>query len=166
MASGARVIQDVATERELVARSDLLVGGVVGGLLAGTAMLAWCVAAGGVARPLELAAAAFFGSDALEGGAAVLVAGGLLWAATSVALALPFAWVVPRDFPFASAAIMGIGYSFFAMAFATSVVLPRVNPLMRAEMPETGGAWVLAYVVFGVGLGLIPRLRRSVLARR
>jgi hypothetical protein len=35
-----------------------------------------------------------------------------------------------------------------------------VNPVMEAGMHETGGAWVLAYAVFGVALGLVPALRR------
>ena len=51
------------------------------------------------------------------------------------------------------------------LAVVTSVVLPRVNPLMRAVMVETGGAWVLAYAVFGVMLGFIPVFRRRLFSR-
>jgi hypothetical protein len=47
----------------------------------------------------------------------------------------------------------------------TTSVLPSVNPTMRAEMPAMGGAWVLAYGVFGVALGVIPMLRRRMAAR-
>jgi hypothetical protein len=150
--------------------NDLVVAGVVAGLLAGAAMLA-CAAVGAVmaelppSRPLALAAAMLTGGDAQDAGAGAVAAGGLLWAIVSVALALPYASLLPRDFPLVAAAVVGASYAFVAMAVVTSVVLPRVNPAMRAGMTEFGGAWVLAYAVFGIGLGLIPTLRRRLASR-
>lgn len=149
--------------------NDLLVASIVVGLLAGAAMLV-CAALGAAmaelpaSRPLALTAAIFTGSDALNAGPGALIAGGLLWAAVSVGLALLYAPLVPRDFPFVSAAVVGAAYAFFAMAVLTSAVLPRVNPVMRAGMPDFGGAWVLAYAVFGVALGLVPAFRRRLVA--
>jgi hypothetical protein len=176
MASNARAVHDAAIERERAvrrepaARNDLPIAGVAGGLLAGAAMVAWAAASGAVAglppsRPLELAAATFAGREALAGGPGVLVSGALLWAAVSAALGLLFATLVPRDFPFMSAAILGVGYSLVVLALAASVVLPRVDPVMREEMPAAGGSWVLAYVAFGIVLGLVPPLRRRLAAR-
>jgi hypothetical protein len=127
-------------------------------------MLAWMVAASALAdlspaRPLSLTAATF-SRDAVEGGLATALVGALIWAAVSVALALLYGAFMPRDFPFVSAAIIGVGYAFVVLGVAASAVLPRVNPAMRAAMPEIGGAWVLAFAAFGVALGVIPVLRR------
>lgn len=171
MASDARVVDQIAIERQPAARDDLVSAGIAGGLFAGAVMMAFAAvaaASGGLppSRPLELVAATFAGRAALEGGVTVLLAGALLWAAVSAALGLLYAGVVPRDFPFASAALLGLGYSFFLVGIMMSVVLPRVNPVMRAEMPAMGGAWVLAYGVFGVALAGIPMLRRRMIARR
>lgn len=158
---------DLAGRRPAV--NDLLLASIAVGLLAGAAMLV-CAALGAAmaelpaSRPLALTAAMFTDSDALDAGPGALLAGGLLWATVSVGLALLYAPLVPRDFPFVSAAVVGAAYAFFAMAVLTSAVLPRVNPAMRAGMPDFGGAWVLAYAVFGVALGLVPAFRRRLVA--
>jgi hypothetical protein len=142
---------------------DLLRAGSVAGLFAGGVMLVWAGAGAALAglppfRPLALSAATFLGEGA-EGPGALLL-GALLWAAMSVALTLLFAAFVPRDYPFVSAALLGVGYSFVVLAVMASQVLPRLNPTMRAAMPESGGAWVLAYAAYGVALGVVPMLRR------
>jgi hypothetical protein len=169
MRTEARV-ERMAVEREPAARNEQRYAGIAGGLFAGGAMMAFVAAAAAAAglpptRPLELAAATFAGRAALEGGVVVLLAGALLWAVVSAALGLLYAAVVPADFPLPSAAMVGLGYSFFLIAIVTPVVLPRLNPVMRAEMPEMGGAWVLAYGVFGVALAIVPWLRRRTIAR-
>jgi hypothetical protein len=153
------------------ASHDLLLAGGVVGLLAGAAMLATIAVSAGLAdvspaRPLLLTAATLLDRVALEGGASAALVGLLLWAAVSVVLALVFGALLPRDFPFVCAAVLGVGYMFFAIAFATSLFLPRLNPLMRDEMPAMGGAWVIAYTVFGVVLGVVPLLRRRFSASR
>lgn len=170
MATDARVLQGPPRERERAQPHDLLVAGAGMGVVAGAAMMAWMAVVMAIrdtspSRPLALVGATLLGPDAADGGAGVLLAGGLLWVVVSAALAIPFSAIASRDFPFASAAIVGIGYSFVVMAIVTMVVLPLVNPLMRAEMRAAGGAWVLGYIIFGVGLGFIPGLRRRILAR-
>lgn len=165
MSTSVRVAADASFVRGRASRHELLLGGVLGGVLAGAAAMAWVALSAAIAgrppwRPLALVAASVTGEQALDGGAAVVLGGATLWAATSAALALPYAAVVPRGFPFASAALIGVGYSLTVMAVVTTLVLPRVNPLMRAEMPASGGAWVLAYAIYGVVIGVIPRLRR------
>ena len=149
--------------------SDLVVGGAGAGSLAGAAMLLWATVSAAFldlspAHPLELTGATFIGSEALDGVPAMLY-GLLLWAVVSAALGIVYAALIPRDFPFDGAALLGVGYSFVVLAMMTSVVLPGVNPDLHAELPAMGGSWVIAYVVFGVLLGLAPVLRRSA-ARR
>ncbi|HSD20807.1 MAG TPA: hypothetical protein VLC54_12255 [Anaeromyxobacter sp.] len=156
--------------RRRTAVHDLLLAAITAGLLAGAAMMAWVAAGAALAElppwhPLEVAAAAFTGRDPVGAGLGGLASGGLLWAVVSVALALLYAPIIPRDFPFAPAAMLGTAYSFLVMAIITSVVLPRVNPLMRAAMADVGGTWVFGYTVFGIMLGFIPVFRRRVFAR-
>lgn len=138
--------------------------GVVVGLIAGAAMLLVVAAAGVRAdhapwHPLALAASTF-ARDAIAGGAGHLAVGALLWAVVSVALALLYASFVPRDHPFASAAAIGVGYATAVLGLMASIVLPRVNPAMRAAWAAAGGAWVVAFAIYGVALGLVPLLRR------
>jgi hypothetical protein len=156
--------------RERSASHDLLAAGVAGGLLAGAAMLASITASAALAgrslaQPLQLTAATVLDRGALDGGAGAVALGLLLWAVVSVALAVLFGAMLPRDFPFVSAAALGVAYMFFVIALATSFVLPRVNPVMREEMPPMGGAWVVAYALFGLVLGVVPVLRRRFGAR-
>ncbi|ABS28008.1 hypothetical protein Anae109_3829 [Anaeromyxobacter sp. Fw109-5] len=167
--STARVVADVPLHRARARRHDLLVGATVAGVLAGGAAMAWVAASAALAglpswRPLAVVAVTLLGEEAANGGAGPVLGGLLLWTGVSTALALGYAAIVPRDFSFASSALVGVAYSFVVMALMTTTVLPRVNALMRAEMAEIGGAWVIAYAVYGLGLGLVPRLRRRWLA--
>lgn len=139
--------------------------GIAVGLVAGGAMLAFAAAAAVHAdhapwRPLALAASTF--SDAaLDGGPLHLAVGALLWAAVSVGLALLYASFVPRDHPFASAAVIGVGYATAVLGVMASIVLPRVNPAMREAWAAAGGGWVVAFAIYGVALGLVPLVRRG-----
>jgi len=166
----AHVADAAVGARGRTAVNDLLLAAITAGLLAGAAMMAWVAAGAALAElppshPLQVAAAAFTARDPAGAGPGGLVSGALLWVVVSVALALLYAQILPRDFPFAPAALLGAGYSWFVMAVMTSVVLPRVNPLMRAAMAEVGGTWVFGYAVFGILLGFIPVFRRRVFAR-
>jgi hypothetical protein len=87
-------------------------------------------------------------------------------AGVAIALALCYAALIPRSFPFVSAAVVGVGYSFVVVAVMTTMVLPSVNPAMRAAMLETDGAWVLAYAAFGLALGSVPWFRQHFSAPR
>jgi hypothetical protein len=170
MATNARVASGVVHEREAGARQELVVAGIAGGLAAGAAMLVFACACAALAdlsatRPLELAAGLFVEGDPSDAGAGALLAGIATWLLVSVLLAFVYTAVAPRDLPFPSAAMVGAAYAWVVMAFATSWALPRWNPAMRDAMPEMGGAWVLAYTVFGVVLGVIPPLRRRLAAR-
>ncbi|HYG66909.1 MAG TPA: hypothetical protein VD838_04590 [Anaeromyxobacteraceae bacterium] len=163
-------IPEARVEREHAESDGLVRAGVVTGLLAGTLMLAWAMAGAALAdlpatRPLA-ATAATFGGDAATIGPGGILAGALIWAGVSVALALLFAMFVPADFPFGSAAPIGVGYAFAVLAVMAGAVLPRVNPDMRRAFAESGGAWVLAFTVFGVSLGLLPAIRRRLASGR
>jgi hypothetical protein len=169
MATNARVFDAAIPEERSTRKHDVRVAGVVGGIAAGAAMMVAAMVGASVedlrlARPLELPALMFLGDDA-EGGAAALL-GLLIWFAVSAVLGAIFASVVPSDFPFASSAMLGVGYAFILLALMSNVALPAVNPAMRAEMTVMGGGWVIAYAVFGVVLGVVPYLRRRVLAAR
>lgn len=141
---------------------DLLEAAVVAGLLAGAAMLAWAALSAWAAdappaRPLALAAATFAGDAS---GLGAVLGGAVVWAAVSVLLALLFGAIIPRDYPFVSAALMGVAYAFVLLGVVTSSALPRWNPDLLAAMVDAGGAWVLAFAAFGVALGVLPSLRR------
>lgn len=169
----AGFLDDVGVPRDHVRTNDALAGGASAGLLGGAAMLAIVMAAAPGAGltpawPLQLTAGTVMGADALERGASAAILGLVLWAVVAAALGVVFAAITPRDYSLASASIVGVGYALFVMPIMVTLVLPWVNPTMRAEMPAVGGTWVIAYAVFGSLLGLVPRFRRrfAALARR
>lgn len=158
-----------ADARRRTAVNDSVLAAIAGGLLAGGAMMVWLAAGAALAdlppsHPLEVAASAFTTRSEGPTGPGGLALAGLSWALVSVSLALLFAPIIPRDFPFTAAALLGVGYAFLVMAIMTSVALPRLNPLMRPAMAEVGGTWVLGWAVFGIVLGSIPLFRRRIVA--
>lgn len=165
MSTTTPVAAATPARRSTPRRNDLLVASCIAGGVSGAAALAFVCASASVAgrpawRPVAAVAATFLGDSALDGGAAAVLIGAAVWLALSAVLAVVYASLIPRDYPYASAAMMGVGYSFLVMALMTTTVLPAVNPQLRSIMPAIGGAWVLGYLLFGVGLGFIPVIRR------
>jgi hypothetical protein len=113
-----------------------------------------------LAHPLRLIGESFVGPEALSG-APKIAFGALVHLATSLAFALLFIAIVPRDYGNASAMGVGVGFALFGLMFMMTVVVPWANPGFRSGMQEIGGTWVIAHAVFGVVLGATPAIRRS-----
>jgi hypothetical protein len=137
----------------------------VAGLLGGAVMLAWLVASAAYhdlspVQPLRQMGSTFVGREALSGGAGIVLYGLLLHAAVSVAVALPFVFLLPRDFPVGSAVVIGLGYAFVVMAVMSSL-LAWASPVLRDRMRDLGGAWAIANSLYGATMALYAqRLRR------
>ena len=140
--------------------------GFVAGLLGGVTMALWMVVSALAADvaplgPLEALGDTFGGAEGRERNAATFVLGILMHLAFAGILGVLFVSVLPRDFPGGMAAMMCMGFAFVVMGFMTSLVLPAVNPPLRAEMPMLGGSWVIAHAVFGITVGYAgQRLRQ------
>jgi hypothetical protein len=159
------VARAAAPAADTLPRQRWLVAGATSGLLGGAVMALFLMLAAGVAgtpwlQPLAAIGTTFVGAEAPGAGAAAW--GAALHALTSAALGLGFAAIFPRDLPPVSAAVVGAGYAFLAMAIMASLVVPLVNPAFAAAAQPAGGAWVVAHALFGTALGLSwARWRRA-----
>lgn len=148
------------------ASGGILVPGFEAGLLGGAGMAAWMIASAVLGEfepldPLRPLGDTFAGPDGRGGGAGPLVYGLALHMLVSGALGVLFMAVLPRDFPPGSAAVMCVGFTFLVMSVMSSLLLPAVNPSLRAEMRELGGSWVLAHAAYGACVGFFgQRLRQ------
>jgi hypothetical protein len=149
-------------------RHELLLSGVVSGVLGGVAML---VVAGIAAalqdvdplRPLEIMGETFLGPDALERGAKIAL-GGLLHLVVAAALGVLFAALAPREYAPGSAMGLGVGFGLFTAGLMMTALVPWVNPGFREGIQVIGGSWVVAHAVFGLVVGAAPALRRRLSA--
>jgi hypothetical protein len=150
--------------RELLRRHEVLASGILCGVAGGVLMVATASVQAtreglAAAYPLQVIGESFVGPEAL-GGAAKIAFGALVHLATSAALGVLVAAVVPRDFPSACAMGVGVGLALFALMFMMSLVVPWANPGFRGAMQDIGGAWVVGHAVLGLALGASPALRR------
>lgn len=141
----------------------ILGGGALGGVIGGIvmAMFAMGVAAMkhlGYLMPLKLIAATLFGTEALRGGAGVLLVGLMIHMVASVAWGIIFAAVFRKELSPSNGIPIGAGFGIFVWAVMTFVVLPLVNPIMRESVSMMPGGWFIGHVLFGMGVGLAPLL--------
>ncbi len=138
-----------------------LVAGVLGGLAMAASMMASAALEG--ADPL---APLWPIGDAFSRGppdrsAGTFLFGVALHLAFAGALGILFTALLPRDFRPTAAGVVCTGLAVLTMALMTTVVLPAVNPTLRAEMPAFGGAWVAAHAVYGFTTGYCAQLIRG-----
>jgi hypothetical protein len=150
--------------RDAMKDHPVLASGVLAGLAGGVAMMAFlaiaAVAAGlSPAQPLADVGESLVGTAA-TGAAAKVALGAILQLATSVAFAVVFAGVAPRDYTLGCAMGLGTGVALLAMGLMMSLVVPWVNPDFRAAIHVMGGSWVVAHAVYGVTIGTAVPLRR------
>lgn len=140
------------------------VAGLVAGAAAGVAMAAFMMAAAAFDGADPLAPLwpmrSVFSDVARERTAATFLLGVASHLGFSALVGLAVTALLPRGYPLGASAMLGVGAALFVMAFMTSLVLPALNPTMRAAMPRFGGAWVLAHGVWGVTLGLVAQAIR------
>jgi hypothetical protein len=110
----ATLTHDAPSTGDRYTAKEVLAAGALMGALAGALMLACLMIDAALHQtnpitPLQLFGAPFFSPEARAGGAAAVLPGMLLHLLVSAALGLPFAALVPRDFPVAGASVLGIG---------------------------------------------------------
>jgi hypothetical protein len=148
---------------------EIWLAGIGAGVLGALAMMAFMMAAAAVEGdsaldPVAAVGSAFRGSDAERTGAVAVAFGVVLHLALGAVLGVAFAAIVPRDMPLPCSLTLGAGAALFWLAFVVQVT-PALAPVLDAEMPRHGGAWVIAHGIFGAGAGIAPWLRRVIGAR-
>jgi hypothetical protein len=144
--------------------------GVAAGLIGGAAMAAWAVgaaAARGVdwTVPLQLIGTPLAGRLPLLPAGAGWAFGLALHLTVSAFLGLLFAALLPHTRSAGVTLLLAVGYALLVMVVSTGLVLPVVNPPLRAAVRAMTGSWLVEHLLFGASLALVPALRPRFSAR-
>jgi hypothetical protein len=146
-------------------RRDVWKAGVLSGVLAAVAMMAFMAVVSAVdgGAPLDALRAVgttLRGADASTEGPLPVAWGAFLHLVVGAGLGVAFTALVPKDLGGSASAVLGAGSGLIAMAFALMALVPRLAPGLQPRMSAHGGAWVIAHALFGAVLGLGPWLWR------
>ena len=149
-----------ATSRSVILGG--IVGGIIGGLLMAVVMMIYAaLALGSMWTPLVMLGTTFIGSEALNGGAGILLWGVILHMCVSAALGVVFAEVTPPTVASGAAVAWGMLYGLAVFVVMTFLILQWVNPIMFGWAWMNLGAWVTAHLAFGLGVATTPALVRG-----
>ena len=142
--------------------------GVIGGLLMAAFLMVYAaVVLGNVMAPVFMWAATLGGPATVSGAGAT---GPILWGVlvhlfTSAALGAIFGVMVGSRISTGSTLIWGAVYGLAVLLVMTFLVLPWANLTMYVGVQQLTGAWVIAHIVFGVGVALAPAFSRRMAPR-
>jgi hypothetical protein len=133
------------------------VAGLIGGMvMSGFSMIGAAAAGESVWAPARMIASTFLGPDPTGAGAVVF--GMFVHFAFSAFLGALFGLVVGRGWKLGWAVAAGVLWGAIIWAVMTWLVLPAINPAMRAEVLKSPGSWFAEHAIFGAILGLTPWL--------
>ena len=131
-----------------------IISGVIGGvMMAMYGMIATTALGQGPFEVPQLIGAAFRGPEALLSGPLTIVWGVVLHVLVSAAFGMLFATLVRRDTSPGISTLAGVAYALGLFVLMTFVVANRVSMMI--------GTMLVMHVLFGIGVGLAPRLRRA-----
>lgn len=145
--------------------SEVIKAGVVSGLIGGVLMAAYAMAAGVVLKQgafaiPKLIGATFRGPEALLSGPGTIAWGIVLHLIVSAAFGVLFATLVRRDTPRPASMLAGIAFALGLFVMMMFVVVPVTNPVMANRVSMMIGTTLVMHLLYGIGLGLAPTLRR------
>jgi hypothetical protein len=154
----------VSESRTMPVMLEILASGILGGLVGGVlwALLLMFVYAGsgaGFWTPMQAVAAAFVGPTAFASSAAILL-GIAAHLFASMVWGVLFGILAPRNAPWGTAMVGGLIAGVLTILPMTWGVLASFDPVMFDQVGAIWGAWLVAHVFFGVGLGFVPAFRR------
>lgn len=159
-------------DRARLSMRGVIIGGGLAGILAGLVMalaaMSYAAANGsGFLLPVRSIAAAWYGRNALVGGAAVLLVGLVTHLGTSAFGGVVFA-ALPSSRKSATAELLGgLIWGVVFWAILSFVVMPWLNPTMYAGTVEREpGWWFVLHLIYGVMLVVTLRFVRRVSVRR
>jgi hypothetical protein len=139
-----------------------ITAGLVGGALMALFLMTYMAVVGyGFWMPLRLIGATIYGVDALVAGAGIAALGGIIHLVISTLFGVLFASLVQRHAGPAAAVVFGVAFGVVVLVLMTYLVLPTLDPVMRARVALVPGAWFLAHLLFGLGVATAPRFRRA-----
>jgi hypothetical protein len=137
--------------------------GMLGGVVMAVATMAYTASIGeGFWAPMKFIAAAFLGVNALVGGAGVVLVGLALHLVVSAAWGILYALVARRDALPGPSLVLGLVASVIILVVMSFIVMPICDPTMWARVNLMWGMWIVAHLLFGLALALVPTLRRGI----
>ena len=131
--------------------------GVISGLVLGIILMLYYASHGeGFTFPLKLIAASIFGVNALMGGVGCVAVGLIIHLAGSAALGVLFAFLTQKVFSAETSLSVGILFGFCTWLAMTYVMLPWLDPVMKARADMASGWWFGCFMVYGMFLVLTP----------
>lgn len=154
-----------------VATAEVIKAGIVSGVIGGLAMAAYAMVAGvvlgqGAFAVPQLIGAVFRGPEALLQPPSATLIGIGVHVLTAAAFGVLFATLVRRDTPAPVAMLAGVAYALGVFVLMVFVVVPIVNPVMANRVSMMVGTVLMMHVIYGLGLGLAPRLRKAFHTKR
>ena len=150
--------------------SDVISAGIAGGLIGGALMMACAMIYSGIAGagfwlPPRAIAACAFGVDALLGGAGIVLAGFAIHFGMAALSGIIFAALLPRRMHMFFAALIGMIYTLAILVFTTDAILPVIDPTMAARVLIMSTMWIMAHLIYGLGLSSVPLLRHDMVVK-
>ncbi len=110
----------------------------------------------GVTMPLKVLGAFVYGVEALVAGSIAMLAGAGILLGFSIVLGILFALFTSRRTSIVAALFVGIAVGIVIWAAMDLLVLPSMNPTMAARVALMPVAYFVAYLLYGIGLGMTP----------
>src|SRR5579883_1541316 len=150
---------------EKTASGEVIGAGIIAGLIAGIilggfAMAYASIVGAGVWTPMQEIAATFYGPIALLKTSAAFW-GVIIHLVVSALWGILFATIIPRRISPWEAYLGGLLFGIGVWIAMTFLVLPTVDPTMRARVALMPGTWFLLHLAFGAFVSVAALLRRA-----
>jgi len=163
--------EDASTSADRVSWGGRLAAGIVDGILSAILMMGFMIAyssltGAGMTMPLRALGALVYGVEALVAGPMAMLAGAGIQLAFSIVLGILFALCTSRRTSIVTEMFAGIAVGIVIWVAMELVVLPFMNPTMAARIALMPLAYLIAHLLYGIGLGLTPVFVRKFSRKR
>jgi hypothetical protein len=139
-----------------------IAAGIVGSILMIGFMMIYADLTGvGLTVPLKSLGAFVFGVEALVAGPGAMLVGALIQFGLLIVLGILFAFVISREISTVAALFAGIAIGVAIWVAMDLFVLPSMNPTMAARIALMPLAYLIAHLLYGIGLATTPLLIRQ-----
>jgi len=162
---------DASASADRVTWGRRLAAGIADGILSAILMMGFMMAyssvtGAGVTMPLKTLGALVYGVEALVVGSMAMLAGAGIQLGFSIVLGILFALFTSRRTSIVAALFAGMVVGIVIWVAMELVVLPYTNPTMAARIALMPLAYLIAHLLYGIGLGLTPIFLRAFSRKR
>jgi hypothetical protein len=139
-----------------------IIAGIIGGILMTGFMMGYADFTGaGLTTPLKALGAFVYGIEAFVMGPEAMLVGAAIQIGPAIVLGILFALFISRRTSIWAALLGGIALGIVIWVAMELFVLPYENPTMAARMALVPLAYLIAHLLYGLGLGTTPAFVRT-----